>query len=400
MGFPRSLRPMLDVLPYEAQRSLLADYRKRRKSLLFAYLAWLLLGWHYLYLRRVGLQFAFWLTLGGLLVWWLVDLFRVMPMVNRLNEDNARDLLVAYRAIYAPVGTGSGALGGAATHDVADTFSQDEPELSYTLVFIFTIAGLAALIGIASFLYSRVHGPAGMSYEASTPQSTYVADGSQIEPVTASAWIVAETNDPMTDARVVSASRDIQGDRFLVQATVKCVNGKSLIYEFSTFDSDSSGVPMTSAPDATAMVMMKSGLAPFLTGGSPLITSMIRFQVRADDAKARTGYIFDPKIDHRIVIGPRTLGVKSVDLAAAARLLIRLPTQGGDETVVIDQHEANLASVIQSCSAGQSTPNGSADAKIPNSTAIEPVQPDEPTSASNHQAENVMEAPAAANIMS
>jgi len=130
MGFPRSLRPMLDVLPYEAQRSLLTDYRKRRKSLLFAYLAWLLLGWHYLYLRRVGLQFAFWLTLGGLLVWWLVDLFRVMPMVNRLNEDSARDLLVAYRAIYAPVGNGSVALDGAATHDVAETLSPDEQELS------------------------------------------------------------------------------------------------------------------------------------------------------------------------------------------------------------------------------------------------------------------------------
>jgi hypothetical protein len=65
----------------------------------FAYLAWLLFGWHYLYLRRVGLQLAFWVTLGGFGIWWLVDLFRVAGLVNRMNEDMARELMVQYKAL-------------------------------------------------------------------------------------------------------------------------------------------------------------------------------------------------------------------------------------------------------------------------------------------------------------
>ena len=99
MAGPRSLLPSYERLPQAAQISVKRDYERRKKSMLFAYLAWLTLGWHYLYPRRVGLQFAFWVTLGGLLVWWLVDLFRVAGMVNRLNEDTARELMVQYKAL-------------------------------------------------------------------------------------------------------------------------------------------------------------------------------------------------------------------------------------------------------------------------------------------------------------
>ena len=75
------------------------DYLRRRASLGMAYAAWLLLGWHYLYLGRVGVQFAFWVTLWGFIIWWLIDLFRVPSMVNRYNEDAARQLLFQYKTI-------------------------------------------------------------------------------------------------------------------------------------------------------------------------------------------------------------------------------------------------------------------------------------------------------------
>lgn len=95
------MRPLFYSLSPEAQVSIQTDYKRRRKSKALAYFAWFFLGWHYLYLRRIPLQFAFWLTFGGLLVWWLIDLFRVGPLVNRMNEDSARELMVQYNAMPA-----------------------------------------------------------------------------------------------------------------------------------------------------------------------------------------------------------------------------------------------------------------------------------------------------------
>lgn len=101
MGLPVTMIPVLARLPADAQSMVKMDYGRRRKSKTFAYLAWFFLGWHYLYLRRMGLQFAFWLTGGGLLVWWVVDAFRVGSLVDRLNEDTARELVLQYGAIYS-----------------------------------------------------------------------------------------------------------------------------------------------------------------------------------------------------------------------------------------------------------------------------------------------------------
>ncbi len=50
-----------------------------------AYLFWFLLGAHYAYLGKWGLQILFWITVGGLMLWWLIDLFRIPGMTNRYN---------------------------------------------------------------------------------------------------------------------------------------------------------------------------------------------------------------------------------------------------------------------------------------------------------------------------
>ena len=63
-----------------------------------------LLGWHYLYLGKIGLQFLFWITLGGFLVWGLVDLFRLPGMVEKQNEGIAWDLMSQYRTRAEPIG--------------------------------------------------------------------------------------------------------------------------------------------------------------------------------------------------------------------------------------------------------------------------------------------------------
>jgi TM2 domain-containing membrane protein YozV len=99
MMIPDSLRSSFERQPIQVQDAVSRDYNARAKSLALAYVAWLLLGWHYLYLRRLGHQIAFWLTVGGFFVWWFVDAFRIPGMVRQLNEDIARELMVQHRAL-------------------------------------------------------------------------------------------------------------------------------------------------------------------------------------------------------------------------------------------------------------------------------------------------------------
>lgn len=63
-----------------------AQLEGERKKRRYAYLAWLCLGSHHLYLQRPIRQVFFWLTLGGLLVWWVTDLFRIPEQVQKYNQ--------------------------------------------------------------------------------------------------------------------------------------------------------------------------------------------------------------------------------------------------------------------------------------------------------------------------
>jgi len=97
MKLPTAVEAAQAKLDPEMRNAFVHDYVKRRNSLLVAYITWLLLGWHYLYLGTIGLQFAFWFTAGGLFIWWFLDLFRMPGVVARHNEDVARELMTQYR---------------------------------------------------------------------------------------------------------------------------------------------------------------------------------------------------------------------------------------------------------------------------------------------------------------
>jgi TM2 domain-containing membrane protein YozV len=83
------------------QKAFMRDYNSRCKSTLVAYFAWFLLGWHYLYLGRVGMQFAYWFTAGFLFIGWFIDFFRIPGMVARFNEDIARELMTQHKTMAA-----------------------------------------------------------------------------------------------------------------------------------------------------------------------------------------------------------------------------------------------------------------------------------------------------------
>lgn len=50
-----------------------------------AYLFWFILGGQYAYLGKWGIQILYWLTLGGLGIWALIDLFTIPSKVNAYN---------------------------------------------------------------------------------------------------------------------------------------------------------------------------------------------------------------------------------------------------------------------------------------------------------------------------
>lgn len=55
------------------------------KSKGVAYLLWFLLGAHYAYLGKWGTQILYWVTLGGLGIWAIIDLFTLGGKVETYN---------------------------------------------------------------------------------------------------------------------------------------------------------------------------------------------------------------------------------------------------------------------------------------------------------------------------
>lgn len=56
------------------------------KSVPVTYLLWFFFGLHYIYLGKIGTQFLYWITAGGLVIWAIIDLFRIPGMVEAKNN--------------------------------------------------------------------------------------------------------------------------------------------------------------------------------------------------------------------------------------------------------------------------------------------------------------------------
>ena len=63
------------------------ELQGKLKSSGTAYLLWFLLGAHYIYLNKWGLQILYWITGGGLLIWALIDLFTMSGKVEKYNRS-------------------------------------------------------------------------------------------------------------------------------------------------------------------------------------------------------------------------------------------------------------------------------------------------------------------------
>ena len=77
----------------EQQRIFINEFERRKKSVGVSYLLWFLVGWHYAYLKKWGWLILYILTVGGLFVWAIIDLFRIPKMVEQYNNDLALEVL-------------------------------------------------------------------------------------------------------------------------------------------------------------------------------------------------------------------------------------------------------------------------------------------------------------------
>ena len=66
--------------------------QSKMKSTGTAYLCWFFLGCHYACLGKWGIQILYWITLGGVGIWVLIDLFLMGSIVNKHNALIAQQI--------------------------------------------------------------------------------------------------------------------------------------------------------------------------------------------------------------------------------------------------------------------------------------------------------------------
>lgn len=93
---PATVKDALSRLPGLLREEFWEEYRLQSRHTAISYLLWLIpppFSCHYLYNRCHIRQILFFLTCGGLFIWWLVDLFRIPQLVQEENRKTARRIL-------------------------------------------------------------------------------------------------------------------------------------------------------------------------------------------------------------------------------------------------------------------------------------------------------------------
>ena len=102
---PTVVRSQLAGLSPNEQNQYLEEYHRKCKKLYLAYIFWflspflLMIGVHYIYFGKPGWAIMFWVSIGGLFIWWFIDIFRMPSIVRSFNKDVAVDVLRNMRAM-------------------------------------------------------------------------------------------------------------------------------------------------------------------------------------------------------------------------------------------------------------------------------------------------------------
>lgn len=86
---PATARIETMAMQPDKQALFIEKYLRKSKDIFDTYLHWVIGGMHYSYLEENRKQWFYWLTLGGLLIWAVVDIFRIPAMVAQYNRNLA-----------------------------------------------------------------------------------------------------------------------------------------------------------------------------------------------------------------------------------------------------------------------------------------------------------------------
>lgn len=98
----KSSQPQQQLPPQQEIADGTSEERRDLKDTATAYLYWLCLGMHYNYLDNRSTQLIFWVTLGGLGLWWLFDLVRIPDMVKDYNINQRLNAVLEAEALNKP----------------------------------------------------------------------------------------------------------------------------------------------------------------------------------------------------------------------------------------------------------------------------------------------------------
>ncbi len=90
---PVAVQAALAKMNNYEQSMFVEEYKRRKKSIGFAYFLWIIFGLHYGYVHKWGVQLCFWISLGGVFLWWIISLFIIPKMVRDYNRDIAVDVM-------------------------------------------------------------------------------------------------------------------------------------------------------------------------------------------------------------------------------------------------------------------------------------------------------------------
>lgn len=88
MELSSAMLAQVQQLPDHKKQMFLTQYSGTQKKTSTGYLLWVI-GCHYFYVGKAGVNIVYWLTLSGLGIWAIIDLFRMKTMVHEANDKTA-----------------------------------------------------------------------------------------------------------------------------------------------------------------------------------------------------------------------------------------------------------------------------------------------------------------------
>lgn len=96
-ALPSMVKNELTKLSAMRQEEFVEEFNRKKKSINVAYVLSVVGLFffcpYYAYLRKWGLWVLFLLSGGGLMIWWLIDLFRMKSIVDDYNKDVAIEIM-------------------------------------------------------------------------------------------------------------------------------------------------------------------------------------------------------------------------------------------------------------------------------------------------------------------